>query len=178
MPSWHTSHSHLWRLNGLDVTTISFIEFPDRSTIRICNSNSRINDWCKQRGYKSVMFVDSTPGRELMTTFEPIVRKVKKYNRNWIEITKIKSNSHEWMPNFQRIGKLWAKMKHKCFYWDTTLNRKWNVWVWENCLKWGTFRRTHHILGHILFRSHDLYADAWMVFLSTCLVSRHAHTRN
>ena len=34
-------------------------------------------DWYKQGGYESVMFVDATPGGELMTTFESIVREVE-----------------------------------------------------------------------------------------------------
>ena len=34
-------------------------------------------DWYKQGGFDSVMFVDATPGGELMKTFETIIREVE-----------------------------------------------------------------------------------------------------
>ena len=61
-------------------------------------------DWYKKGGYDSVMFVDATPGGELMTILESIIRMVElpirivEQSGNSVKIMVVKSNPFKREP--------------------------------------------------------------------------------
>ena len=77
-------------------------------------------DWYKQGGYDSVMFVDATPGGELMTTFESIIREVElpirivERSGDSVKEMVVKSNPFKREPCVCEVCQLDKKRKVNC----------------------------------------------------------------